>query len=133
MPRAYIKDVAGVKRMRFVKAGFDADNLSLNPNAVIFDSNAVSTLPIIASGSYVVSSIIGSYTSIASWSNPGFVPLHLWSLTYPSGYSTSFLLSDLNSNFVDGYASATNLFMLVDMAGQYPLKINYVIFNKAAF
>jgi hypothetical protein len=133
MSRAFIKDISGAKRMRIVKSGNDADNLSLNPNLVIFDSEAPDTMRILASGAYVVTGLIGAYTAIASWPNQGFLPIHLWSLTYSNGNSTNFLITDFNSNFVDGYVSNTNLFMLVDMAGLYPLTINYLIFNKAAF
>ena len=74
MPRGWLK--TALNRLRFVKAGYDADNLSLHPNNVIFDSGDNGTLSLVAAGSYSTSGYTtsGSYVQIASWSLP-FIPL----------------------------------------------------------
>lgn len=81
--RGYLETQGGSKRLRFVMPGYDADDPDVPPNKVIFDSNDLATLSILASGEYEWTSI--EYTSgrehIVQWSY-NFVPLcsFQWSL-----------------------------------------------------
>ncbi|MFC3206889.1 hypothetical protein [Aquamicrobium soli] len=59
--------------MRFVQPGYDADDMATPPNKVIFDSDDIGTLSVIAHGIYRFNN--GDNTKkIASWSLD-FIPL----------------------------------------------------------
>ena len=72
----FLKDSGGAKRLRFVMPGYDADDEDVPPNKVIFDSNDLGTLSVLASGTYNFSGSSPSATEhkIASWKLE-FVPL----------------------------------------------------------
>lgn len=75
--RSYIKSSGGHQRMRFVQAGYDVDSEAVPPNKVIFDSDDVGTLSLIASGIYRLARYAGDpppAVVIASWSLD-YVPL----------------------------------------------------------
>lgn len=46
----FIKDIGGSKRMRFVRPGHDPNNLNLDPNQVIFDSETIGNLSVLDYG-----------------------------------------------------------------------------------
>lgn len=71
--RGFIKDVGGSKRMRFVRAGYDANDMSVPPNQVIFDSQNIGALSVHTSGVVDVQTPLDGY--IASWANLGYTPL----------------------------------------------------------
>lgn len=74
--RGYLKTDGSSKRLRFVKAGYDATNESVPPNQVIFDSKDLATLSILETGtfSWLNTSNTGGEVKVASF-NYGFVPL----------------------------------------------------------
>ncbi|MCO6386246.1 hypothetical protein [Aliihoeflea sp. 40Bstr573] len=71
--RGFIKDIGGAKRMRFVRPGYDANDMGVPPNQVIFDSENIGALSVYTSGVVDVQTPIDGY--IASWSDLGFTPL----------------------------------------------------------
>lgn len=85
MTRGYIKEVPGNAqvagahmRMRFVKAGNNADSESVPPNQVIFDSDDIGTLSLLYSGQYRhfrVADDPPPAVTIASWPALSYVPL----------------------------------------------------------
>lgn len=70
----FLKDVNGVKRMRIVKKGYDANNLSLASNLVVFDSAAMSHLAVYSSG-VAAATMAGTDIKIVAWQDPGYVPM----------------------------------------------------------
>lgn len=74
MPRGFLKDVGGIKRLRMVKEGFDANNLNLPYNAVVFDSVFPRNLSIYSSGVVPVETAM-SDARIAAWTDPGYIPM----------------------------------------------------------
>jgi hypothetical protein len=70
----FIKDINGSKRMRFVKQGHDPNNLNLNPNDVIFDSETDVNLSIVDSD---------TFEDVATTGNPGPRTLASWSPPLP--------------------------------------------------
>lgn len=89
--RGYLKDSGGAKRLRFVMPGYDADDEDVPPNKVIFDSNNIGTLSVIATGrrDWINEGGTGGNVQIASWSLP-YVPLCTFQFstsTYDNGES----------------------------------------------
>lgn len=74
MSRGFIKPVGGNMRMRFVRPGYDANDMGVPPNQVIFDSVDAAVMSLIAAGSYHFANDApmraGNYVQIASWSLP---------------------------------------------------------------
>ncbi|MHB2265650.1 hypothetical protein [Aliihoeflea sp. PC F10.4] len=70
----FIKDIGGSKRMRFVKPGQDPNNLNLDPNLVIFDSDTIGNLSVLAHGENFspqpANTSATRTTQLASWSLP---------------------------------------------------------------
>lgn len=75
MSRGFLKDINGSKRMRFVKPGYDANNLNVPPNAVIFDSEDDGGLFIYRSGTWSGAIPGGAGAYIATWPSLGYTPL----------------------------------------------------------
>lgn len=74
--RGYLKTDGSAKRLRFVKAGYDATDETVPPNQVIFDSKDLATLSILDTGtfSWFNTTGTGGQVKVASF-NYGFVPL----------------------------------------------------------
>ncbi len=70
----YIKPVGGHNRMRLVQPGYDVDTAP--PNKVIFDSDDIGTLSVIATGDYTFNNSSGSPVTrqVTTWDLP-YVPL----------------------------------------------------------
>lgn len=73
----FIKDINGSKRMRFVKPGHDPNNLNLDPNLVIFDSDTIGNLSVLDYGEDVAVSSSGDPSS-----PPVTTPFRRWNLGY---------------------------------------------------
>lgn len=76
------KVATGDYRLRVSKPGFDVMNLSLARKDVYFDTEWISTLLVIASGTASVNPgvLSGSYAvvpNIVTWADPGFIPVFL--------------------------------------------------------
>lgn len=93
-PRGFLKDTGvGSKRLRFVKAPYSADDLSLPGNQVIFDSEDIGNFSVHASGYWDSGIRNGVGVAInnevfATWPALPFVPLILLEYyvgQYPSG------------------------------------------------
>lgn len=118
MTRGYIKEVPGNAqiagnhmRMRFVKPGNNADSESVPPNQVIFDSDDVGTLSLIAAGQYRFNRAGAEPITIkiASWSLD-YVPLCTFQFRpWPATYWAPF--------YIPGVASTNNQRILVDRTG----------------
>lgn len=81
----YIKNVGDHIRMRWVQSGYDPDGTDVPPNKIIFDSDDVGALSVIASGSAVIGSGLKTNLHIVTWDYP-FVPLCWISWLRADGY-----------------------------------------------
>lgn len=85
MARGILKTIGAAKRLRFVKEGYDANDLGVHPNNVIFDSSDEGTLNLLATGTYVFGGgNTGGGTSpvqFVSWSMP-YVPLCMFQFSF---------------------------------------------------
>lgn len=74
----FIKNIGGSNRMRFTRPGTDPNNLNLDPNQVIFDSETIGNLSVLDYGETTVTiPNVGTSSltaQLASWS-PGYVPM----------------------------------------------------------
>lgn len=75
MSRGFLKDIGGSKRMRFVKPGYDANDLNVPANAVIFDSEDAGGLFIYRAGTWSGTIPKGAGGFIVSWPSLGYTPL----------------------------------------------------------
>lgn len=83
----FIKPVNGNTRMRFVKPGYNPDDYNTPNEHVIFDSEDIGSLSILASGTYQWGTGgTGKSAQIASF-NFGFVPLVYFLYSYDGGVS----------------------------------------------
>lgn len=73
MSLGFLKDIGGVKRLRMVMPGYDANNLSLAQNFVVFDSESANSMNVLSSG--IFPATFGTFDQyVAYWSLP-YVPL----------------------------------------------------------
>lgn len=88
--RGFIRNEGGNYRARFVLPGYSADNFSLDPNAVAFDSEMVKTAFVYTTGTWS-GNLTTTRTKIISWTSPGFVPMvsiwHMESADVDSNFS----------------------------------------------
>lgn len=72
----FIKDIGGSNRMRFTRPGTNPNNLNLDPNQVIFDSDTIGNLSVLDYGENVVTATGGTpfTTQLRSW-NIGYAPM----------------------------------------------------------
>lgn len=79
MSRGYIDKVNGRRRARYVKSPFNARDPGVPRNQVIFDTEDIGTQSLLVPpGSYTFSfngSLDIGPVVIASWTDPGFIPL----------------------------------------------------------
>lgn len=92
MARGFLKTDGASKRMRFVKPGYDANDMGTPDNAVIFDSNDVGNLSLYSQGEWnsgITQSpgVIFNDVQIASWATLPFVPLVMTQYLYGQGPS----------------------------------------------
>lgn len=127
MPRGFLKDVGGIKRLRIVKPGYDANDLNLPYNAVAFDSVFPVNLTPWAIGIARVSTA-GSNMKIVSWADPGYIPMTIVRAKVPDGDWYSVVpWTDANPTAKigsDGIYLSTGSFNL-------PVDIGYIAFRAA--
>lgn len=76
----FIKDIGGSKRMRFTLPGTNPNNLALDPNLVVFDSDTIGNLNVLDYGQDVSVPAAGSNvntvttTRFRTW-NLGYAPM----------------------------------------------------------
>ncbi len=84
--RGYFENQNGKFRLRIVEPGYDADNPATPANKIIIDSDAIGTLSVIASGTYVGNnqSQVNGVWVVSGWDLP-YVPLCTFLFNYGSG------------------------------------------------
>jgi len=78
MSRGYVDKFGDHYRARYVQSPYNARDLSVPRNKVIFDTDDIGTLSLLASGSYTMTyagSIDVGPVLIGSWADPGYIPL----------------------------------------------------------
>ncbi|WP_043062091.1 hypothetical protein [Brucella anthropi] len=106
----FLKDVNGIKRMRMVKPGYDANDYNIPINAVIFDSVMPSHLSIFDSGIATISAA-GNPLQVVSWPDPGYVPMTIVAMKSASGEAWYSVVPFTGSgNSVLGFVTRTGLF-----------------------
>lgn len=80
MARGFLKTVGAAKRMRFVKPGYNANDMNTPDNAVIFDSADIGNLSLYTEGEWNSGvtqqpNVILDDVQIVSWPTLPFVPL----------------------------------------------------------
>lgn len=92
MPRGYLKTVGDRKRLRLVKAGYDANSESVPFDAVLFDSDSDGMGSVLETGQVIIPAT-SAFTAVTSgmwlrtWSY-GFTPLCIFSFS-SAGASTT--------------------------------------------
>jgi len=81
----YIKNVGDHIRMRWVQPGYDPDATNVPPNKVIFDSDDIGTLSVLARGRVSVPVTQPNYIQLVAWELP-YVPLCQMQFDYGDGY-----------------------------------------------
>lgn len=132
MSVGFLKNIGGTKRLRIVKPGNAAEDLSLDPNLVVFDSEGFDTLPVLTSGSFVVSAnySTSALTKIVTWPDPGYVPLMLWRAAY-SGVSNSIYTIGYGYDGFYIFAADDGIYGYFHNVN-YPFTVTYIAFQKVA-
>ncbi|TJV70347.1 MAG: hypothetical protein E5X76_20140 [Mesorhizobium sp.] len=126
--RGFLRDVGGSKRLRIARSGFDAADLSLAMNNVVFDSEWLGTAGIALAGTFTLTANAGANTSFVTWPTLGAKPLA----------EIAFLKSGQYQNIVDGdFGSTVGLTLLVGPTGiqgdckglNYPVVVAYVVYR----
>lgn len=127
MSRGFIKRVDGALRMRFVKAGYNANDLSVPANAVIFDSDAQQYLQVYISGSAVVYGA-ADYQVVATFPSLGYVPM-----LFASWRGDNTTLVPLASVDDGGFTAVATNYIETNTSdlGGYPRILDYIIFRGA--
>lgn len=125
----FLKDVNGIKRLRIVRPGYDANNLALPTNLVVFDSVFPSHLAIYDSGIATIS-VAGNGLKVVSWANPGYVPMTILMAKSASATIWYSVVPFTSNNPVarvraDGIYVSTGSFIL-------PIHLAYFAFRVAA-
>lgn len=112
MAKGILKDIGGSKRMRIVRPGYDANNLSLEQNLVIFDSNQVGNLSIhtygeVTFGPFFHSGVIVNGI-IATWPDLGYAPFVTMQYNVRLQTSGSTISADVGfGNYIRGSSATT--------------------------
>lgn len=128
--RGYLETQGSTKRLRIVRAGYDADNLSVPANATVFDSLSNGGLPVIYSGVYSLSGDKTAYNPpIATWPNLGFIPFG-WALVEVGGEQTQITAG---ARWIEPVFTATGLKLRAQGWGAaYPILVYYAVSSVAA-
>lgn len=91
MVKGFLK-TSGTSRLRFVESGYDANNMSVPDNKVIFDSDDIGNLSIYRQGEWFSgvssgSGVILNDVPIATWPELPFTPLVMCQYKYGQGAS----------------------------------------------
>lgn len=125
MSRGFLKDIGGKKRMRFVKDGYDADDLNAPLNKVIFDSEIEGCLQTYRAGSIVVTPSVDGF--VVTWPSLGYTPFVLLSFGGPGKANPVFYSNGTGANFSRFTAYPTGLY--VKDNGTSAFTINYRVFR----
>ncbi|MFC7067464.1 hypothetical protein [Brucella rhizosphaerae] len=129
MSRGFLKDVGGVKRLRIVKAGYDANNLNLPYNAVVFDSIFPTNLTPWATGVARVATA-GTNLKIVSWPSPGYIPMTIVNVKAANG-EIYYNVVPWTSNNPRMFASADGIYLSAGSLN-LPFDVSYMAFRVAS-
>ncbi len=133
MSAGFIKPVNGKVRMRFVKPGYDARDLNLPPNAVIFDSEANEYLQVFVSGTLLISDGSRGEYSAVTWPTLGYTPF-AWAIFRQNDFSIAPVLSAATAQYAPGAVSILSDGLRVETRGlNYPVSLDYIVFRTAAY
>lgn len=136
--RGFLKDVSGSKRLRIVRAGLDANDMTLLPNQIVFDSDWSDSASILLTGSYNLTVDIpagagdpnGYAATVASYASLGGKPLGYAFIKKGTLYTD---LVEVNNNFVGTpyiHVNFTATKVLVDCAAlNYPATLYFVMYR----
>jgi hypothetical protein len=126
--RGFLRDVGGSKRLRIARSGFDAADLSLAMNDVVFDSDWLGTAGIALTGTFTLTANAGANTSFVTWADLGATPLA----------EIAFLKDGIYSNCLDSdFGTTVDVTLLVGPTGisgnckgaNYPVVVVYVVYR----
>lgn len=125
MSRGFLKDVGGKKRLRFVKDGYDANDLSVPLNKVIFDSEIEGCLATYRAGSVTINPPVNGY--VVTWPDLGYTPFALISFGGPGKANPVFYTNATGANFPLFRSYPTGLF--VKLTSGSAVTMNYRVFR----
>ncbi len=125
--RGFLRDVGGSKRLRIARWGFDAADLSLAMNNVVFDSEWLGTAGIAYTGTFTITANAAANTVFVTWPSLGASPLA----------EIAFLKGGFYQNIVDGNFTSTEITLFVGPTGisgdcgnlNYPVVVAYVVYR----
>lgn len=139
MPRGFIKPVNGSMRMRFVKPGYNADDMATPEEHVIFDSEDLAVLSVVQAGEYDLGDGAqnGKTVQIATW-NLDFVPLCAFQYSFDGSLfgPSAAVLTNGNGDFNSFYTrvSSTGIVVSYRMATSAArLRVRYTAFDLPVF
>lgn len=125
----FIKPVAGVTRMRFVRPGLDPDDYTLPQNLVIFDSAVAGAASVFVSGSVAITT--ANPGQVISWPDLAYTP-HVTVLIDFSGSVFNLAIVSSSSPLPDIYATPTGIHATGFNAFSLPVNIVYVVWRVPA-
>lgn len=131
MSIAFLDIINGQWRYRVVKPGYDARNLNLPPNAVVFDTAANEFLSVYTSGTlFIANGNSGQYKAV-TWPDPGYVPFG-WAAFKRNGSFDIPVLSVATQNYAPGAVSIVSDGLMVETQGlTYPAELDYIVFRAS--
>lgn len=129
MSLGFLKLINDEWRWRFVKPGYDANDLTLPANVVIFDSASTEFLSVFASGTLtIVNGNNGKYKAI-TWPDLGYVP-HAWAAFKAGGTFVIPVLAVSGSSTITGDVEIMTDGISVETRGlNYPADLDYIVFR----
>jgi hypothetical protein len=125
MSRGFLKTIAGKKRLRFVKPGYDADDLNVPLNKVIFDSEIEGCLQTFRAGSVTLTPPYDGF--VVTWPDLGYTPFATLSFGGP-GNATPALLRNYTSTTIPRFETyPTGLY--VKLPNGSAVIMNYRVFR----
>lgn len=132
MSKGFIDLVGGVRRLRWVKSGFDARDYATPANAVIFDSDANTYLQVYLAGTVAITDGSNAEYKPVTWPSLGYIPF-AWACFRKSGYNMAPVPSSPTSTYSQGAVSVEANGLLVETRGlNYPVELDYVIWRASA-
>lgn len=125
MSRGFLKDVDGKKRLRFVKDGYDANDLSVPLNKVIFDSEIEGCLSTYRAGSITLTPSVDGFA--VTWPSLGYTPFVLLTFGGPGKANPAFYSNGTGANFSRFTAYPTGLYVKVTSGSAFI--VNYRVFR----
>lgn len=131
MSIAFLDKVNGLWRYRVVKPGYDARNLSLPANAVVFDTASDEYLSVFVSGTVsIADGNQGQYKAV-TWPDLGYVPFG-WAAFKLDGHFSIPILDLPGDSYATGAVDVYSDGIMVETRGlNYPAALEYIVFRAA--